>query len=267
MGANVSTQNVLNKTMNNVSLSVLNENSTNIASSSDQSNDLTIAGNTGGQTDANGNPISNTITGISQVNSSKINVTALAQSVANNTLQADLVSKLSTTLQQAIPTMATNDNTSQTIKNIVSTDINQNITTKNMTNIAENIKQSNTLKILANSGVDVTQVAQNNEATAIISMINDTNNQILNDIKAQTGIDASTAQTSSSPLDFGIGGSFTIIFIVIIIIIIGGGYYLSTLGWVDVMKPIPLAVIGTMLVSALGGIYLALEPAPAPAST
>lgn len=251
MGNNTSSQKMLNETMNTVSLQVLNENSTNITASSDQENDLTIAGNTGGK-----------ISGISQVNSSKINVAALAQSVNDNKLQADLASKLTSALEQKLPVLTSNSKTNQDVQNIVRNNINQNITTKNMMNISATVRQSNKLKILANEGVEITQIAQKNEAEMIISLINDTNNKIINDIKAKTDIDNTVAQAPGAALpDLGFGSMGMIFVLVIIVIVLGGGYYLSTLGWTDMMKPVPLAVMGAMIVSILGGLYMATAPA------
>ena len=250
MGANQSKQSVLNETLNEIAISVMTKNSTNLSGSIDQSNVLSVVGNKG----------KTKISGVTQVNISKINVAALAQSSSNNSLQADLISKLKASVDQAVPSLAINSKVQQDVHNTITNSVNQNITTENLMNIATQVKNSNEIKFVANEGINASDLIQKNEAELIIALVNDTTSTIVNKVAATGELNSATTSVQSSVLpDFG--GSIGMIFIlIIIVIIIGGGYYLSTLSFADIVgKPVPMAIIATMIISVLGGGYLAIS--------
>jgi hypothetical protein len=239
MGANQSSQNITTTVLNNIMLSIMTKNSTSAYAAVDQTNDLTIAGNTDKVT----------VNGITQVNSSKINVASLISSVQNNTLQADLIANLTNKIAQEMPVLAIGDNTNQAIKTSVSNTINSNITVENFQKIAVLVKSSNTIKIIANAGVDVSQVVQKNESTAIMSLVDKISSEIVANIKTATTSSTDATQKSAGLLpDLG---SFGLIFIIIIIVVIGGGLYYFTSTGLKVgeilAKPQVIALIAAIL--------------------
>jgi hypothetical protein len=257
MGGTQSSQKVLNEVISNTMMNSMMENSTTVSASSDQKNTMSIVGNKSTAKDMFGNVIKSTISNIAQENSSKINVSALSNAASNGSLQADMMSKLDTALQQQIPALQFGTQLKQDVSNIVKNNIDVNISVKNLQNIAANVSQSNEIKILANENMDVTTLSQKNEATLIAELVNKTSSDMATQITAKTETSSAVKSETQNILpDFGM------IFIVIIILVIcGGGFYLSTLGWDDLTKPIPLAVIAAIVVSVFGGIFLAAAPA------
>ena len=257
MGGTVSSQKILNEVISNTMMNSMMENSTAVSASSDQSNVMNISGNTSTAKDMFGNTIKVSISNIAQENSSKINVSALSNAASNGSLQADMMSKLDTALQQQIPALQIGTRLKQDVSNIIKNNIDVNISVKNLQNIAANVSQSNVIKILANENTDVTLLSQKNEATLIAELVNKTASDMSAQIKTATeATSAVKSETQNILPDFGM------IFIVIIILVIcGGGFYLSTLGWDDLTQPIPLAVITAIIISVFGGILLATAPA------
>lgn len=250
MGGNFSKQQVLNKTLNEVALEVLTRNSTSLSGSTEQNNTLDIIGNTSQVK----------INGFEQASTSKINVSSLAQAVANNTLQADLINTLKSEVEKADPTLAVGSNSEQEIQNIIENNIKSKITIENLSNIAANVKQENQVRILANAGVDATNIVQRNEAEMILALVNEATSKIVAEVSAKNTTDSKASQKAAPLVDLGIGGAGIIILLIILVIIGGGGYYLSTMTFTDmVTKPIPLAVIATIAVSLIGGIFYAVS--------
>lgn len=245
MGGNLSKQTVDNKVLNKIMIEVMTKNSNTISGSIDQTNNMEIVGNTDKVV----------IHGVEQINSSKINVSALAQSTANNTLQADLISKLSSKVEQANPLIAVGSDTYQTISSAITNAINSNITTENMQNIAAQVKGLNTIKVIANAGVDVSAVIQKNESSLILELVNKTSSEIVTAVSAKTEVSTDATQKTASLFDFGAGG---IIFIIIIVIIGGFLYYVKSSGLAIaeiVAKPQVIALIMFMIGLTTYGVY------------
>jgi len=257
MGGTVSSQKILNEVISNTMMNSMMENSTTVAASSNQKNSLSIVGNKSTAKDMFGNVVKSSISNIAQDNSSKINVSALSNAASNGSLQADMMSKLDTALQQQIPALQFGTRLKQDVSNIVNKNINVNISVKNLQNISANVSQSNEIKIMLNENMDVSVLSQKNEAALIAELVNKTASDISAQIKDVTEATSGVkSETQNILADFGM------IFIVIIILVIcGGGFYLSTLGWDDLTQPIPLAVIAAIVVSVFGGIFLATAPA------
>jgi len=250
MGGNLSTQQVLSETLNKVALEAMTRNSTTVDGSINQNNELDIIGNTDKVN----------INGFKQVSSSKINVSALAQSAAKNTLQADMISSLKSAVDQAVPSIAFGSTSQQQIHNTITNSINSKINVENLNNIAAKVKQSNTVKLVANAGVDAKNLIQKNEADLILSLVNDATSEIVAKVASTTSQDTTASSKADGILpDLGLGGG--LIFILIILgIIIGGGYYLSTMSYSDMIsKPVPMAVIAAIAISLFGGLAYALS--------
>lgn len=244
MGGNVSKEAVENDVLNQIMINVMTENSSNLSAESDQTNELNIVGSTGTR-----------VTGLKQFSSSKVNVQALAQSTANNTLQADLISKLSTKVEQVNPLIAVGSSSDQAVKTSIKNAINSNITTKNMQNIAAQAKQNNKINITGATDTEVKDVMQMNEADLIIGLVQKTTAEIKTTIKAQTEVTTEATQKTAPLLDFGAG---TIIFIVIIVIIAGFLYYVKSSGLAIaeiVAKPQVIALIIFVIGLSAFGVY------------
>jgi hypothetical protein len=250
MGNSQSSQDITNTTLNSVAMSVMTKNSTNISASSNQSNTFNFSGNTG-----------TNVNGFNQSNSSTINIQSLSSLAASGTLQADLSAALKNAVDQAIPALSINSDQSQKVNNAITNSVNTNITTENLNNLAAQVRQNNTANISGNSGGTLSGITQDNSADLVLGLVGQTTSTIMAAVKASGAIDNTATQKSSSI--FGDIGSMYMIFIVIIIIIVcGGGYYLTTMGWQDLMKPVPLAVMGTMFASVFAGIYLTMTSSP-----
>jgi hypothetical protein len=248
MGGNKSVQDVLNDTLNSISMQVLVKNSTGVSASSIGSNDLIITGST-----------NVTVSGFNQINSSQINVQALTDSINSGALQADLLNKLSAAVQQIVPTLAVADDTQQKITNNIKNIINTNINMQNFTNIALQAKQENIASVTDSKNVSITNSTQNNEATLIASVVTTTNNQIVAAVKASSTEAADALQQPAPLLDLNLGGG-TVIIIVIVAILLGGCYWLYTSGEgvVGFMADHYIGLgIGTIVVGIL--IYFAID--------
>jgi hypothetical protein len=211
MGANQSSQQVLNNTLNSVSMQVMTKNSTAVSGSIVSENDLLIS-------NVSGTTISNFV----QSNSSKINVQALLKSVQDNTLQAELISKLSSAIQQEVPVLAVGDDTKQKVVNSVTNAINSNITTENFQNISAQVYNKNSAIINNVDTSTFNNITQSNEASLILSLVNDTNSQIIDSLKATSTEAADVLQKQAPILDLSAGSIFLI---VVVVLLLGGGYY------------------------------------------
>lgn len=241
MGGNQSTQNIMNETLNSVMINVMTKNSTSVTGSVAQSNTLEIADNTGDVA----------INGFTQSNAAKINISALAQSNNNASLQADLVSKLSAAVQQQAPALAINSSSTQNVRNIISNNIKQNMSSESLTNISAQVNSSNTARIHDNSGkVTLKNSSQSNAADLIMTLVDKTSNSIITAIKADSSLDSkSMTQPASILPDFG--GAGGIIIIIIIILLCGAGYFAYSTGsltMTTLTNPGVLAIIALVLV-------------------
>lgn len=248
MGANSSKQEVTNEALNDIMISVMTENSTSVSGSSDQTNEINLVGS---------NNV--TIDGVSQINTSKINVEALAQSTAENKLQADLVSKIGNKVEQTYPAIAIGSDTDQSIKTSIKNIINSNITTKNFQNVAATAKQKNALNIIGSNSVTARNISQRSESELIVKIVQTTTSEILSAIKAKAEVTNEASQKQAPLLDFGAGG---IIFIIVIIIIGGFFYYVKSSGLAIaeiVAKPQVIALIIFVIGLSAFGIYSATK--------
>lgn len=244
MGANSSKQEILNETLNEVMINVMTNNSTAISGSVEQINDISIVGS---------NNVS--YSGFKQLNTSNINVSALAQSKNNSTLQADLISKLSSKVEQVTPLISIGSDSDQRVKNSIKNAITSNITTNNLQNISAQIKQTNRITNIGDSNVSVTNTSQVSEATLVMKLVNDTTSQIVAAVKAESTLDSTTSQKPAALLDFSAGG---IILIVIIVIIGGFLYYVKSSGLAIaeiVAKPQVIALIIFLIGLSAFGVY------------
>lgn len=247
MGAGISKQDILNETLNNVAIEVMQKNSTSISGDIQQDNTTTVAGNTG----------TVSLYGIKQINTSKLNVSALLDSAVNNSLQANLMAELKSTLAQSLPAISAYTDMEQKVVSSIKNNINSNITVENLQDISAKVKQNNTFQVLANNNVDTRDFVQKNEATLIMSMVNNMNAGIIADIAA-TGVLETDISNKANPLLPDFGSMYMIIIIIIIVVVCGGLYYLNTLEWKDIItKPIPLAVIAAISITVLGGLFYA----------
>lgn len=237
MGGNQSTQDILNQTINNVAINVMSENSTDISSLISTSNVIDLSNNVG---DA-------TITNILQSNTSKINISSLAQLNTNATLQAELISKLSSAVEQKVPTLAVDSNTTQKIQNIIQNNVKQNMSIKNLTKISAGIKTDNLLKDSNRVGnLTFGNIKQSNEAHAAIDLVGKMSTSIIANIKADSTLDSKALQEPASIMP-GFGSIFIL---VIIFILLGGGYFLysnETLALQTLTNPAVIALIAAIL--------------------
>jgi hypothetical protein len=196
MGAQNSKTEVLKEVLNNVSIDVINRNSSNATGYIDQKNELEIIGNSGGN-----------ISGINQINSSIINVSAISESVANGDLQSDLIANITERISQEAPAIGYSANKTE-VKSVVSNVINSNITNESIQNITSTIMQSNQIKIIANTGTDIRYIIQANEAELILELINTTNSEIISKLQTTGALEGDLTQTTKSFLDFGLAIGF-----------------------------------------------------------
>ncbi len=234
MGASQTKSDVLQQVLNQTSVNVMTKNSTGASGLVDSINDLTIAGNK-----------NVSISGIAQINTAKINVTALQASVQQGILKSDLEAALASAIKQEGASLGYSASEAK-VQTIVENRVNANITVENLQHIKNAVKQNNTIKILANEGVDTNSLVQKNEAELILKMISNMTSNILNDLKTTGTITADLSQTTASFMP----GYFTII-IIAAVILVGGAYYFkdsytSTLK--EITKPAPMILIGSVLV-------------------
>src|SRR6185436_17075139 len=175
MGANQSSQEILNNTLNAISMNIMTKNSTAMSGTSVQSNTLVISG------------VKDTsIKDFVQSNSSKINVQALMTSVNSGNLQADLFQQLSAAVEQHIPALAVSSDTHQKVTNAVTNAIDSNITTENFANISAHVSQTNTAIFTMVDKSTFDTITQKNEATLILELANKTTSDIIQNIKSTT---------------------------------------------------------------------------------
>lgn len=249
MGANQSKQDVLNKTMNDVVVNVLVSSSTSITSDITQSNIGNIT-----STDS-----SVTATNIYQSNAANINLQVLSESTNTVALQAELISKLKSAVDQTIPTLAIGSTTDQNITNIITNKVQQNFTNNNFKSIAAATKSTNVLNISGKGSVTLDNISQSNSATSILKLVDSVSVDIINNIKADNSIDSSALSKPASILpDLG-----SMLIIIIIIVICGGGYFLYTstsAGAAILTNPAVLAIIAGVLVFLGYEAYASSQP-------
>ncbi|MGL5935117.1 MAG: hypothetical protein ACRCZI_05795 [Cetobacterium sp.] len=249
MGANISKQKVLNKTLNDVAIEVLNRNSTTLGGVIDQSNKLII----------NNSKLAD-LTNITQLNYSKINVNALSQSISNNTLQADLINSLKSAVEKESPVLGIGNNSEQDIENTIGTIIRSTITNESLHAISAQVKQDNSIILTNVDSITGDTVVQKNEADLILGLVNEATSKIALAVTASNTTDSKASDKTAPLVDLGIGGAGIIVLLIILVIVGGGFYYLSTMTFQDmVTKPVPLMVISAIALSLIGGIIFAVS--------
>jgi hypothetical protein len=232
MGASSSKSEVLNTIMNTASMEVLNRNTTASTGLITQNNTLTLAGDVG-----------STYSGISQINSSKINIAGLQSSVQNGSLQSDLSATLANTIKQQAAAIGYSANDSK-VSSIVSATIATKVTNETFQSIKAQVSQGNTLNLLDNNSTYVTHLVQKNEAQLIIKLVTDINSTILSELKTQGAISTDIDQSTSSLFSTFVG-------LAILLVVVFGGLWLAK-GTVDtavvnITKPAPMILIGGIL--------------------
>lgn len=214
MGGQNSKTDVLKEVLNNVSINVFNRNSSSATGYIDQSNRAEIIGNTGGN-----------ISGIEQVNSSIINVSAVSDAVSKGDLQSDLTAAITESISQEAPAIGYSANQTN-VHSIVKSVIDSKITNESIQNISATVLQSNEIKILANNGTDISAYKQVNEAKLIIELISTTNSEIIAELKTSGTLVGDLTQTTQSFMDFGF--ALGMIFIGLSVLFMVGGAQVAT---------------------------------------
>lgn len=191
MGGQNSKTDVLKQVLNEVSVNVLNRNSSSATGFIEQKNELLLTGNQGGK-----------IKGFSQANSAQINISAISSSAASGNLQSDLTASLSEAINQEAASIGYTANKTR-VRSVVKNVIDSNITVENLQNIQATVSQSNTIKILAESGFDYSDVTQKNEATAILELINTNNAEIIAALQTEGAVTGDLSQTTAPLIGFG----------------------------------------------------------------
>lgn len=233
MGVTQSSAEVLNKTINSVSLKVMSKNSTSSTGTIIQSNDLSISGNTGGS-----------ISDIEQINSSLINVSALLGSVSTGDLQSKMIAELISSISQEGAALGYTNQDSK-IENIVQNSVSNHITVDNLMVIKNNVESSNTLQILANTDLDVKSIIQKNEANLIAELISKMSSDITSKMETENIIKPSVVQSVSSFLDQY--GYFVIIIAVGVLAFLFFTRDISKSAMENFTKPAPMILIGAVL--------------------
>jgi hypothetical protein len=235
MGGNTSKQKIINEMLNQVSVEVMTRNSSSASASSDQENKLVIS-----------NVKGSTISGITQISTSKINVTALQKSVSEGKLQSDLVASLTNKVMQEAPQLGIATKSEQEVRNIVKNNIDAKINNENLQNIAANVKQRNSAVITnVEDNALVTGILQKNEAEAILTLTNDANNKIATELTTDAEVKNDVTQKSAD-----LFGGFGAILIVIAVVI-GGGFLFMQGTMNKVLQPKNLMLIGGAVVVIL----------------
>lgn len=231
MGGNVSKQEVLNETLNQIQIDSMTKNSTSANANVKQDNTIDLSNNAG---TAN-------IVGYTQSNINKINLSALAQTTNNASLQADLVSKLSAAVSQTAPTLAINSSTTQTVTNQIKNVIGVSMSTQNLSSLAARVEQANKALLGNNTGtLNLVNVNQSNTADVVIQLVTTNSATISAAVQATGQLDSQTEQKQASLFDLS-----TVIIICIIIavfFIFGGATFNQTLS--TITKPVPMATMG-----------------------
>lgn len=227
MGANESKQKILNEMLNEVAVNVMNRNSSNATGAITQENSLVL-----------NNLKKSRISGISQLSSSKINVTALQTSTASGSLQSDLTAALTNKIMQETPQLGIANKSEQEVSTIVRNNINAKITQENLQKIAAEVRQKNA--ILINNAEDsvITNINQSNEAEMIMTLTNDATSKIVTEIATDSTVENDVTQKPSDIL-----GGFGVIFI-IIAVVLGGGFLFFQNTATQIMKPKNMMLIG-----------------------
>lgn len=243
MGGNASKQQIINEMLNQVSIEVLTRNSSNASASSDQENTVVIS-----------NVKGSTIEGVTQINTSKINVAALQKSVQEGKLQSDLVSTLTNKVMQEAPALGIANKTEQEVKNIVKNEINAKMNTENLQSIATNVKQKNTAVITAISDDSIVKpILQKNEAELIMTLANDANNKIATALTNTADVTTDATQKSAD-----LFGGFGMI-ILVIVAVLGGGLLFMQGTMNKILQPKNLMIIGGAVVLILLVLFVTSE--------
>ncbi len=227
MGGNTSKQKIINQMLNEVSVEVMNRNSSSAASSIEQENSLVFS-----------NIKDSKISGISQVSSVKINVSALQTSAAKGDLQSDLTAALTNKVMQEAPALGIANKTEQEVQNIVKNKIGAKITNENLQNIAASVKQKNSIVFANVDSTTARDITQQNEAEAIMTLTNEANSAIATALTTDSAVSNDATQKSAD-----LFGGFGIIFI-IIAVVIGGGFLFMQNTASKVLQPKNLMLIG-----------------------
>lgn len=229
MGASQTKADILNQVLNETSIEVLNKNSTASSGYINQSNDLLIAGNTGGS-----------VSGITQANSAVINVSALQSSVASGNLQSALTAALSSKVAQEGTALGYSASDSK-VTNIIQNKVKAAITNENLMTIKNEIQQSNTMKILANTNTDTTMLVQKNEAEMIVKLVATMNSDIVSELQTSGTVATDLQQSVQSLIP-----SFAVGIIILVLVLLGGAYFFKdqALGILLVAKNNPMFTLG-----------------------
>jgi hypothetical protein len=219
MGASESKSSKVTDIVNQTTTEVMANISTSAQSSTKQSNKLTIS-----------NIHNSTLSDITQLNESKIVVTAVAEASQSGELQSKLSAALADSLTQnsnAIGYSSSDINIDTAIKNIVS----NRITTNSVNEAFSGISQENALDIVNINNSKISRISQTNIGEAIATLMSATST----DIVAALGIEAESKteaeQTTTNPVSSiasaigaAVGGNM--IFILIIIAAAAFGFYM-----------------------------------------
>lgn len=234
MGASASKSDVLNQVLNKTAIDIMTKNSMSSSGYIKSSNDLTIAGNTGGS-----------ISGISQINAAAINVKALLGSSQGADMRSALTAALTAAVKQEARSIGYTADEAN-VKSVVENNVNVNMTSENLLTIKNEVLQDNKLQIIANTGTDVSAIIQKNEATLIAELVSNMNASIVNSLTTSGTVTADLSQTTASFIP-----SFGAIIIIIALVVCGGLYFFKdSLGMTltNVTKPAPMILIGCVLV-------------------
>lgn len=236
MGGSQSKADVLKEILNKVSIDILNKNSSATIGLIDQKNTLTLVSN-----------VDTKISGIDQINSSVINVFSIQNSVATGALQSDLTAAISETLRQEAASIGyTQSNVN--INSKVSSIINSKISNESISEIRSTVEQSNDIKILVNSGADISSVVQKNEAQMIVKMINDMNSSVMASLQTSGDIKGDLTQKVNPIIsNFGMA-------LIFIVIMAAAAYYfkdMSSIVLSNITKPAPMLLIGGIIIALL----------------
>ncbi len=237
MGGGSSKVEIMRKIINETSMKVMVKNSLSTISTTVQNNDITIAGNVGG-----------TISDIEQSNKSRISVTALIDSSVSGKLQSDLIAAISESVKQKLPSIGRAD-LSTKVDSYVRSSVEATITQEALTDIKNQVAQSNSIKILGNDKTSVYYITQSNESKKVVDLVSKLSSDII--ARAQTKAELSTnVEQTQAPVIGDFGGILVIVGI--IAAIIGGialAVYFKNNKWiVGLVVLVILAIIITIVV-------------------
>jgi hypothetical protein len=210
MGAAQTKATSVKNVLNAMSMEVLQKHSKSTEATIDQTNKVVI-------TDVRNSKV----TGITQINSAKINVSALREAVVSGDIQSDLTNTITERMTQEASGLGYSTAESD-LRTNVSNVINSKMTVENMDRIRVGVLQSNTTIIANVDASTVSNILTRNEAEMIISLVDEMNTEIVNKMSTKSKVSTTADQKATA---VGFGSIMGIILIIVLFVAIGGAVF------------------------------------------